>query len=124
MVQFLKNYVNPQGVETPIVIRLRIARTWLRKLGYVYKDVHKDVFVDGHEQSDVGKDCANFLKQMKELKPLLSFDADVNEKSSSRWWASSLHLVQLLSSVRCRLLLAKRAHPDPRYENQIAQLIE
>ena len=67
----MKNYVNPQGVETPIVIRSRTARTWLRKLGYVYKDVRKDVFVDGHERSDVVEDRANFLNQMEELKPYM-----------------------------------------------------
>ena len=71
MVRFLKNYVSPQGVETPIIIRSRTARTWLRKLGYVYKDVCKDVFVDRHEQSDVVEDCANFLKKMEELKPYM-----------------------------------------------------
>ncbi len=69
MVQFLKNYVNPQGVETPIVIRSRTAQAWLCKLGYMYKDVRKDVFVDGYERSDVVENRANFLKQIDELKP-------------------------------------------------------
>ena len=68
MVQFLKSYINPQGIETPITIRSRTARTWLRKLGYVYKDVRKDVFVDGHERSDVVEDRTHFLKKMEELK--------------------------------------------------------
>lgn len=77
MVQFLKNYVNPQGMETPITIRSRTARTWLRKLGYVYKDVRKDVFVDGHERPDVVEDRANFLRKMEELKPyIVEFDQD------------------------------------------------
>lgn len=40
---------NPQGVKTSIIICLRIAQTWLRKLKYVYKDVRKDVFVDRYE---------------------------------------------------------------------------
>ncbi len=71
LVQFLKNYVSPQGVETLIIICLRTAQSWLCKLGYVYKDVCKDVFVDGHEQSDVVEDRANFLKKMEELKPYM-----------------------------------------------------
>ena len=71
MVQFLKNYVNPQRVETPTVIRLRTAQTWLRKLGYLYKDIRKDVFVDGYEQSKVVENRANFLKQMEEFKPYI-----------------------------------------------------
>lgn len=77
MVQFLKTYVNPQGIETPITIRSRTARTWLRKLGYVYKDVQKDVFVDGHERSDVVEDRSNFLEKMEELKPyMVEFNED------------------------------------------------
>ena len=64
-------------METPITIRSRTARTWLRKLGYVYKDVRKDVFVDRHERPDVVKDCANFLRKMEELKPyIVEFDQD------------------------------------------------
>ena len=58
-------------METPIVIRLRIARRWLCKLGYECKNVCKDVFVDGYEQCDVVKDCKNFLKKMEVLKPYM-----------------------------------------------------
>ena len=47
LVQFLKEYVNPEGIETPIVTCSRTAQIWLRKLGFVYKEVRKDVFVDG-----------------------------------------------------------------------------
>ena len=71
MVQFLKNYINLQGVETPVVICSRIALTWLHKLGYLHKNVRKDVFVDGHERSDVVEDHANFLRQTEELKPYM-----------------------------------------------------
>ncbi len=41
--------MNPEREEIPIMIQSRIARNWLCKLGYEYKDVRKDVFVDGHE---------------------------------------------------------------------------
>lgn len=64
----MKNYVNLQGIKTPIIICLRKVQTWLWKLRYIYKIVHKDVFVNSHEQSDIVEDCTNFLNQMKELK--------------------------------------------------------
>ncbi len=69
LVQFLETYVSPEGEEIPIVIRSRTARNWLRKLGYEYKDVRKDVFVDGHERSDVVEDRKNFYKRWKNLSP-------------------------------------------------------
>lgn len=69
LVQFLKTYVNPQGDQIPITIQSRTARRWLGRLGYEYKYVRKDVFIDGHEQSDVVEDCKNFLRKMEELKP-------------------------------------------------------
>lgn len=73
----MKTYVNPQKIETLITIRLWSARTWLRKLGYVYKDVGKDMFIDKHEQSDVVEDCLNFLKKIEELKPyIVQFNKD------------------------------------------------
>ena len=67
--------MNPEGEEIPIVIRSRPAHKWLCKLGYEYKDVRKDVFVDGHERSDVVEDRKNFLYKMEELKPyIVEFD--------------------------------------------------
>ena len=37
--------------------------------------MRKDVFVDGHEHSDVVEDCINFLRKMEELKPyMVEFD--------------------------------------------------
>lgn len=68
LIQFLKNYVNSQEIKTPIAIRSCIAQIWLYKLGYIYENVHKDIFVDEYEQLDVIKDHANFLKKMEELK--------------------------------------------------------
>ena len=55
-------------METSIIICSRTARCWLCKLGYEYKNVRKNVFVDGHEQADVVEDRKNFLKKMEELK--------------------------------------------------------
>ena len=77
MVQFSKNYISLQGVETPIVIRSRTARAWIRKLGNMYKDVRKNIFVDRHEQPDVIEDCASFLRKIEELKLyIVEFDQD------------------------------------------------
>lgn len=50
------------------MIQLRIACNWLAKLRYEYKNVRKDVFVDGHKQLDIIKDLINFLQKMEELK--------------------------------------------------------
>ena len=77
LVQFLKTYVSPEGIETSMVIRSRTARKWLGKLGYEYKDVRKDVFVDGHERANVVEDRKNFLKRLEELKPyIVEFEED------------------------------------------------
>ena len=37
----------------------------------MYKDVHKDISVDGHEQSDIVENRANFLNKIEELKPYI-----------------------------------------------------
>lgn len=39
-----------------------------RSPGYGYKDMRKDIFVDGHERSDVVEDRKNFLTRMAEIK--------------------------------------------------------
>lgn len=67
----MKDYVNPEGVETPIEICSQTAQNWLCKLGYEYKNVHKDMFIDGHKRSDVVEDRNKFLTRMKDLKPYM-----------------------------------------------------
>lgn len=47
--QHLKEYVNPESVPISIEIKSYTARNWLHKLDFEYKDVKKDVFIDGHE---------------------------------------------------------------------------
>ena len=80
--QYLKEYVNPEGVPTPIEIKSRTARNWLHKLGFEYKDVKKDVFIDGHERPDVVQDRQIFLKVMKQLEPyLVEFNEDGTMKA-------------------------------------------
>lgn len=52
-------------------------RNWLHRLGFEYKDVKKDVFVDGHERPDVVEDRKKFLHKTEELKPyLVEFNED------------------------------------------------
>lgn len=79
LVAFLKDYVNPKEVRNPIKIRSRTARRWLNRLGYQYRYIGKNVFIDGHERPDVVKDREVFLETMKSLAPyLVEFDKDGN----------------------------------------------
>lgn len=78
----MKEYVNSESISNPIEIKLRTTRNWIHKLGFEYKDVKKDVFIDKHERPDVIQDCENFLKVMKELEPyLVEFNEDGRMKN-------------------------------------------
>ena len=44
---------------------------WLCKLEYEYKDVYKNVFIDGHEPPNIVEDYKVFLEKIKELKPYI-----------------------------------------------------
>lgn len=63
------------------MIHLRTARKWLCKLGYKYKDIHKDVFIDEHERPDVVEDCEVFLEKIEELK---SYMVEFDENSAMK----------------------------------------
>lgn len=77
LVQYLKKYINSNKNETFITICLCTAWKWLYKLGFEYKNVKKDIFVNRHKCSDVVKDCQNFLKKIEKLQPyLVEFEAD------------------------------------------------
>ena len=46
-------------------------------MGFKYKDVKNDVFVNRHKRSDVIEDHKRFLNKMEELKPyLVKFNED------------------------------------------------
>ena len=78
----MRNYVNLEGIQSPIEIKSGIARNWLHKLGFEYKNIKKDVFVDGHEQLDVIEDCKKFLNTIKDLEPyLVEFEEDGSIKT-------------------------------------------
>ena len=82
LVQFLKEYVNPEGIEIPVVMCLRTVQTWLCTLRFVYKEVRKDVFVDGHKRTDVVEDQNCFLTHIEELKPyMVEVDEDGGMKA-------------------------------------------
>ena len=71
LVQFLKNYINLQELEIPIVICLYIAWYLLYNICYKYKNRHKDIFIDRHEQINIIKDYKNFLRKIKVLNPYI-----------------------------------------------------
>lgn len=77
LVQHLKTYVDSQKIKSPIVIRSRTARRWLCKLGYEYKNIRKDIFIDEHKRPDVIEDQKIFLRRIEELKPyVVEFEND------------------------------------------------
>lgn len=84
LVQFLIIYIDLEKMETLIVIYSRTAQKWLCKLGYKYKDIHKDVFINGHEQQDVVKDYKVFLNKIEKLKLyIVEFDKNGIMKSKA-----------------------------------------
>lgn len=84
LVQYLKGYVNPEGITNPIEIKSCTTQKWLHCLRFEYKDVKKNVFIDGYKRSDVIKDRKRFLKKMEELKPyLVEFNKDSTMKEKN-----------------------------------------
>lgn len=63
--------MGPKRVEVFIVIWLCTACNWLLKLEYEYRDMRKDVFIDGHKWPNVVEDQINFLQKIEELKPYI-----------------------------------------------------
>ena len=41
------------GVRKRKGIRARVARRWLHRLGYNWREVKKGIYIDGHERADV-----------------------------------------------------------------------
>ena len=57
------------------MIRSQTARKWLNRLGYKYRHIGKNVFIDGHERPDVIEDRRDFFEVMEELEPyFVEFD--------------------------------------------------
>lgn len=53
------------------MIWLHIAYNCLRKLEYKYKNIYKDIFINGYKQLDTIKDPKNFLYKIKNFKPYI-----------------------------------------------------
>lgn len=51
----------PEKFKARLRLNHELLENGFISLGFEYKDVEKNVFVDGHEQPDVVEDCANFL---------------------------------------------------------------
>ena len=53
-------------------------------MGFEYKDMKKDIFIDGHKRSDLVEDCKRFLNKMENLKPyLVEFNEDGTMKDKT-----------------------------------------
>jgi hypothetical protein len=60
-----------------------VARRWLRRLGFNWREVRKGIYIDGHERPDVVEYRKNFLDYMHGLGPyLVEFDenGEIKEK--------------------------------------------
>lgn len=80
----MQTYANLKKEQTSIKIKSKMARKWLYKLEFKYKDAEKDVFVDRHEQLNVVKDHENFINTIKDLKPyLVEFKEDGSIKTKN-----------------------------------------
>lgn len=44
---------------------------WLYKLGYLYKNIQKYLFMNGYERFDIVEDHTHFIKKIEELKPYI-----------------------------------------------------
>lgn len=84
LVQHLREYVNSEGRTTPIEIKSRTAQNWLYRLGFEYKDVKKNVFIDRHKRPDIIEDRKKFFNKMEELKLyLVEFNEDGTMKEKN-----------------------------------------
>lgn len=83
MVKFLKNYVNSEKIEISIEIQLWIAQNWLYKLGFEYKHIYKNIFINGYEYLNVVKNRNNFLIKIEDLKPYI-VEFEENDKIKSK----------------------------------------
>jgi hypothetical protein len=64
------------------IITSRQARKWLNKFGFRWREVRKNVFIDGHEREDVVKYRKSFLATIQGLLPyMVEFNEDGTMKS-------------------------------------------
>lgn len=60
--------MDSKDMETPIVNCLYITQKWLYKLGYKYKNVYKDVFIDRYKWLDIIENCKVCPNKIEKLK--------------------------------------------------------
>ena len=53
-------------------IKIEAARRWLKSMGYSWRTVRKNVYVDGHEREDVVEHRKKFLQTFKDLEPRIA----------------------------------------------------
>lgn len=64
----MRDYVNLKGKQFLIEIKLQIVRKWLYKLGFEYKNIKKDIFIDMHQRSDIMGDYKRIFRKIEEHK--------------------------------------------------------
>lgn len=60
LAEYLEEYINHQGVKTSIIVWSCETQRWLHKLWFEYRDMMKDVFIDGYEPPNIVEDRAIF----------------------------------------------------------------
>lgn len=80
----MHNYVNLEEIQTFIEIKSQIARKWLYKLNFKYKNSKKDIFIKRDEHSNIVKNCQNILGIIKDLELyLIKFKKDESIKTKN-----------------------------------------
>jgi ribosomal protein S18 acetylase RimI-like enzyme len=73
------------GVRKRKGIRARVARRWLRRLGFNWREVRKGIYIDGHERPDVVEYRKNFLDYLHGLGTYLvefNENGEIKEKNT------------------------------------------
>lgn len=68
LVKHLREYVNSEEMTTLIEIKSYTTQNLFHYLSFKYKNMKKDVFIDGHKWSNIIKNHKKYLKKIKELK--------------------------------------------------------
>jgi hypothetical protein len=70
--KYIEEEVFPSiGIEENKEISETTVRVWLKKLGWSYQKVHKDIYIDGHERPDVVLAREKFLDELSAFENLM-----------------------------------------------------
>lgn len=64
------------GIEENKEISETTVRVWLKKLGWRHQKTHKDIYIDGHERSDVVLARKNFLNELSTFEYLMPIPSE------------------------------------------------